>query len=376
MKRHKWVCLFFFLSHPVAAQEDSRVTTANYQLAARFAPYQLNRLTYSTTLSPHWIEGGDRFWYEWETSNGKSFFLVDPARGVKTPIFDNDRIAAELTRLTKDPWDGRHLPIRGIKLVNTKENTLQFEVESSQDEERAEAEEDSTEEEQQQEEEGSDDEEKAAKKKRFHFEYDVATRTLRQLEDWEGPDNHPGWASVSPDAKTVVFARNHNLHMMTGEAYERILDARRGKDEEAADEADEKIEVEETQLSTDGEEHYSYADFERGETDTEREKNNDKRKSVTIFLGARLPAFRDRAEGPARDQRLVGDPLGGKHASRARDLPLRHGRRSEHHPARDPHLRPQRATDGDRRRRKIQRPDARNLERSEVRISGQRRAQA
>ena len=282
MKRHKWVCLFFFFSHSVAAQEDSRVTTANYQLAARFAPYQLNRLTYSTTLSPHWIEGGDRFWYEWETSNGKSFFLVDPARGIKTPIFDNDRIAAELTRLTKDPWDGRHLPIRGIKFVTTKENTLQFEVESSQDEERAEAEEDSTEEEQQQEEEGSDDEEKAAKKKRFHFEYDVATRTLRQLEDWEGPDNHPGWASVSPDAKTVVFARNHNLHMMTGEAYERILDARRGKAEEAADEADEKIEVEETQLSTDGEEHYSYADFERGETDNEREKNKDKRKSVTI----------------------------------------------------------------------------------------------
>ncbi len=265
---------------PVAAQEDSRVTTANYQLAARFAPYKLNRLTYSTTLSPHWIEGGDRFWYEWETSNGKSFFLVDPARGTKVPIFDNDRIAAELTRLTKDPWDGRHLPIRGIKFVD--ENTLQFEVESSQDEERDEAEEDSTEQEQQQEEEDSDDEEKAAKKKLFHFEYDVATRTLRQLEDWEGPDNHPGWASVSPDGETVVFARNHNLHMMTGEAYEQILDARRGKDEEEADKADEKIEVEETQLSTDGEKHYSYADFERGETDTEREKNKDKRKSVTI----------------------------------------------------------------------------------------------
>ena len=72
------------------------------------------------------------------------------------------------------------------------------EVESSQDEERAEAEEDSTEEEQQQEEEGRDDEEKAAKKKRFHFEYDVATRTLRQLEDWEGPDNHPGGPVCHP----------------------------------------------------------------------------------------------------------------------------------------------------------------------------------
>ena len=306
MTRHIWFCFLFVLSHPathVAAQEDARVTTANYQLAARFAPYKLNRLTYSTTLSPHWIEGGDRFWYEWETSNGKSFFLVDPARGTKTPIFDNDRIAAELTRLTKDPWDGRHLPIRGIKFVNIKENTLQFEVESSQDEELDEAEKDSTEEEQQQEEEDGDEEEKAAKKKVFHFEYDAVSRTVRQLEDWEGPDNHPGWASVSPDGQTVVFARNHNLHMMTGEAYEQILDARRGKDGEEADEADEKIEVEETPLSTDGEEYYSYADFERGETDSEREKNKDKRKSVTISWAHDSQRFAI----VRRDQRESGD---------------------------------------------------------------------
>ena len=306
MTRHIWFCFLFVLSHPathVAAQEDARVTTANYQLAARFAPYKLNRLTYSTTLSPHWIEGGDRFWYEWETSNGKSFFLVDPARGTKTPIFDNDRIAAELTRLTKDPWDGRHLPIRGIKFVNIKENTLQFEVESSQDEELDEAEKDSTEEEQQQEEEDGDEEEKAAKKKVFHFEYDAVSRTVRQLEDWEGPDNHPGWASVSPDGQTVVFARNHNLHMMTGEAYEQILDARRGKDGEEADEADEKIEVEETPLSTDGEEYYSYADFERGETDSEREKNKDRRKSVTISWAHDSQRFAI----VRRDQRESGD---------------------------------------------------------------------
>ncbi len=306
MTRHIWFCFLFVLSHPathVAAQEDARVTTANYQLAARFAPYKLNRLTYSTTLSPHWIEGGDRFWYEWETSNGKSFFLVDPARGTKTPIFDNDRIAAELTRLTKDPWDGRHLPIRGIKFVNIKENTLQFEVESSQDEELDEAEKDSTEEEQQQEEEDGDEEEKAAKKKVFHFEYDAVSRTVRQLEDWEGPDNHPGWASVSPDGQTVVFARNHDLHMMTGEAYEQILDARRGKDGEEADEADEKIEVEETPLSTDGEEYYSYADFERGETDSEREKNKDKRKSVTISWAHDSQRFAI----VRRDQRESGD---------------------------------------------------------------------
>ena len=282
MTRHAWFCFLLTLSlttTPLIGQEDNRVATANYQLAARFAPYKLNRLIYSTTVPPRWIEGSDRFWYEWETSNGKSFYLVDPAQSTKTAVFDNDRIAAELTRLTKDPWDGQHLPIRGITFID--QNTLQFEVQSSQDEERDEVG-NRTEEEQDQEDQNDNNGVKASKKRVFHFEYDVATRTLRQLENWEGPDNHPVWASVSPDGKTVVFARNHNLYAMTGEAYQQILEARRGKDEDEANEAEEGVEVNETQLSTDGEEHYSYADRDRGDTDTEKAKNREERKHASI----------------------------------------------------------------------------------------------
>ena len=119
---------------PLGAQgplAEKSVPTANYRLAARFAPYKMRPLVHSTSVSPRWIEGSERFWYEWETSAGKFFYLVDPAAGTKRAIFDNDRIAAELTRITKDPWDGQHLPIRKIKFLDA--NTLQFEVESSQD---------------------------------------------------------------------------------------------------------------------------------------------------------------------------------------------------------------------------------------------------
>ena len=125
--------LFVLAASPVAAQEAGQATTANYQLAARFAPYKIQQLLYSTSVSPRWIEGSERFWYEWETSDGTFFYLVDPVQGAKRQLFDNDRIAAELTRITRDPWDGQHLPIRAIKFVD--ENTLQFEVESSQDKE-------------------------------------------------------------------------------------------------------------------------------------------------------------------------------------------------------------------------------------------------
>ena len=170
MTRHAWFCFLLMLSlttTPLIGQEDNRVATANYQLAARFAPYKLNRLIYSTTVTPHWIEESDRFWYEWETSNGKSFYLVDPAQGTKTAVFDNDRIAAELTRLTKDPWDGQHLPIRGIRFID--QDTLQFEVQSSQDEEHDEVG-NRTEEEQDQEDQNDSNGVKASKKRVFHFE--------------------------------------------------------------------------------------------------------------------------------------------------------------------------------------------------------------
>jgi len=100
------------------AEGQTMATEANYQLAGRFAPYKVRELLYSTSVSPNWIEGSDRFWYEWKTSDGTTYYLVDPARGTKREVFDNDRIAAELTRITLDPWDGKHLPIRKIKFID------------------------------------------------------------------------------------------------------------------------------------------------------------------------------------------------------------------------------------------------------------------
>ena len=107
--------------------------TANYQLAARFAPYKMGDMVKSTSVNPNWIEDGDRFWYQWDDTNGTYYYLVDPARGTKRQIFDNDRIAAEITRITGDPWDGQHMGIRSIKFID--DNTLQFEVQSTIDEE-------------------------------------------------------------------------------------------------------------------------------------------------------------------------------------------------------------------------------------------------
>jgi hypothetical protein len=165
-------------AEPLSAQsavqtgvQDNGQVKPNYQLAARFAPYKLRELVHSTVVTPNWIEHGDRFWYQWETSDGTVYYIVDPTRGSKSQIFDNDRIAAEITRITKDPWDAQHLGIRAIKFID--DNTLQFEVQSSEDEE---IEEEEVEEEEQQEQRGPPRRPRT-RKKVYHFEYDVDTRT-------------------------------------------------------------------------------------------------------------------------------------------------------------------------------------------------------
>jgi len=287
---------------PLAAQSASDptpVTTANYRLAARFAPYKVRGLVYSTSVSPRWIEGSERFWYQWQNSHGTFFDIVDPVAGTKRQIFDNDRIAAELTRITKDPYDGQHLPIRSIKFIDP--NTIQFDVQSSQDDtvRDAEAERGRQQEGQQQ----GRRPRARPKKKVFHFEFDVRTQTLRELADYEAPDNQASWANISPDGKTVVFIRKHNLYMMTGDEYKKILDARRGKERAQADTADQKLEVEEVQLTTDGEDNYDYGGRDFGQTDEEKEKSADWRKRANVTWSKdskRFALIRS-------DQRKVGD---------------------------------------------------------------------
>jgi dipeptidyl-peptidase-4 len=294
--------VLLMISAPIRAQSsDTPQPTANFDLAARWAPYQIRDLIHSTSVTPNWINDGDKFWYEWETSEGRSFFLVDPAEGSKTEIFDNDRIASELTRITRDPWDGRHLPIRTIRFVD--DNTLQFDVESSQDD--ATADPVDVDEDDLRDMDEDDDEGRRSQQPKLvhHFEYEVSTRTLRELADYEAPDSHPAWAAVSPDTARVVFSREFNLWMMSYEEYEKILDARRGKSGDEADEAEEDVDVTEVQLTTNGEQHYSYGSAGRGDTDDETLEEHKKRQSPQISWSHDAQHF----ALIRRDRREVGD---------------------------------------------------------------------
>ncbi|MBR1926577.1 MAG: DPP IV N-terminal domain-containing protein, partial [Bacteroidales bacterium] len=200
--------------------ETRKVTKANYALAERFSAKRVNNMVFSTRVQPRWFKEGDRFWYEWQSPQGTNYYIVDPVKGTKTEVFDLERLAMELTEIVKDPFDAQHIPITGLKLKDDKFFT--FDIRSTQDKP---AEPDTT---------------KAGKgrrsggsgrfggpgrpggapgmseKKVFHFEYDFASRTLKDVteEKEKEEQKYPNWASVSPDGTMGVFAKNSNLWIM------------------------------------------------------------------------------------------------------------------------------------------------------------------
>ncbi|HEV2483428.1 MAG TPA: DPP IV N-terminal domain-containing protein [Puia sp.] len=231
-------------------------TTANYQAAARFSPKKLDKMVFSLNVEPHWLKKSNRFWYMYETTEGKRWWIVDPAKGEKKPLFDNDRLAAAISLVVKDPFDAKHLGLDSLHFVRD-ENWIQFEVKSTQDAEKDKS--DSS----------------RSRKKIFYFEYNLVDGTLNELTGYRKPKHKPAWASISPDSNTIVFGRHFNLYWMDRTNYEKAL-----KNEDDST-------IVEHALTTDGVEDYSYHGNGviggGGETNVDKEKNKNKRKPAQIF---------------------------------------------------------------------------------------------
>ena len=90
--------LAFFQLHA----QQSPATKANYQAAARFSPKKLEKMIFSTSVDAHWLKKSDRFWYMYETTEGKKWYIVDPAKAEKRILFDNDKMAAAISRVVKE----------------------------------------------------------------------------------------------------------------------------------------------------------------------------------------------------------------------------------------------------------------------------------
>jgi dipeptidyl-peptidase-4 len=230
---------------------------ANYTLAARFSPKKLEKMIFSLAVDPHWLKQSNKFWYTYETSEGKQWNIVDPLKNEKKAMFNRDKLAAELTKIIKDPFDGQHLPVDSIKFIKD-ENWIRFEVKSSIEVNK--------------EEELKKDAKPEKIKKVFYFEYNLVTEQLNELVGFKKPKRKPNWANISPDEKTVVFGRNYNLFYMDKANYEKAL-----KNEDDST-------IVEHAITKDGEQNFSWHSESAygggGETNVDVEKNKNKRKAV------------------------------------------------------------------------------------------------
>ena len=173
--------------------QPQKVTKANYELASRFSQKRVGQLVYSTRITPNWFADSDRFWYSWKTAQGTKYYLVDPATGKKSEIFDMDKLAMQVTEITRDPYDAQHLP---LQLQLKEDKYFQFDITSK-----------------------TEKKDTSAKKKgkteyvKYRFYYDIATKKLTWDND-EHPRKYPVWANVSPDGTKGVYVKNHNLYLM------------------------------------------------------------------------------------------------------------------------------------------------------------------
>jgi len=217
---------------------------ANYELASRFSAKKINKMVFSTNVRPNWFKTSDLFWYEYKTPQGNNWYVTDPGKGTRTELFDRDKLAAELTRIVKDPFDAQNLPLKDLKLKD--DQTFTFFIQGTEMVDKKEDKKEGDEKE------GEGNKERADKKKGgkeprlFFFEYSWKTRTLTWLEDQEKEDPVPRWANISPNKEYVVFSRNFNLFWMDWENFEKAR-----KDEKDST-------IVEHQLTTDGTRDFAF----------------------------------------------------------------------------------------------------------------------
>ncbi len=202
---------------------------ANWELVNRYTTDYLRPSIYSLSLTPSFIQDTDEFWYAWRSSDGFRYWRVNPDKRTKRPLVDSVKLAAQLSEVSRKPYDTSNLDLQQISFVDKSTTVIRFVI----GEER--------------------------------FEYDTEKEILKSLGPVRPPQqgapavnrfgrnqegqrvgnqtppaedvtNRP-FGNYAPDKKRYVYALDHNLY------YVEIVDGK---------------ETEPVQLSKDGAEDFSF----------------------------------------------------------------------------------------------------------------------
>src|SRR4051812_33907082 len=97
---------------PAAAQD--KMVKANWELAEKFSPTNLRSRVYTSAVNPHWLGQSDSLCYDWKDHNGSTFYLVVPTTKTKKPLFDQVKLASQLSDLSHHAHDPHNLPFNSV----------------------------------------------------------------------------------------------------------------------------------------------------------------------------------------------------------------------------------------------------------------------
>lgn len=262
-----WVLLFSINLMFAQQNETLKTPTPNYKLASKYSSAKISKLVHSISVNAHWLKKGNRFWYQYKTSEGSNYYIVDADKKTKKQLFDNEKMAKWLTEITKDPYDAKHLPVFTFKFIEN-ETAIRFRVTSTEEVDVVEDEKENVE---------KTDSTVVKKQKTpekeekvYHFEYRLGSNSLTLLNNKKEDDNIKRWASIAPDSSIVLFSKKNDLYWM-----DKINFLKAIKDEKDST-------IVEHQWTKDGEENYGYGSGGRGENNETKEKTKDDRKRISV----------------------------------------------------------------------------------------------
>lgn len=168
--------IFFLLVIGIFSSQQLLAQEANFEQAQRFTTQQMEKMSSDLEVDPQWIEDQNRFWYSYKNGDGKSWYFVDADEESKRPLFDQNTMAAKLSKTFDKPFNSKDLPLKDFE-YNSKDELFTFHVDS------------------------------------INFKYQLENNRLIKGDSLKDEERER-WATYSPDSTWIVYAKNHNLYLM------------------------------------------------------------------------------------------------------------------------------------------------------------------
>ena len=112
MPHSRWLFALLILGFASAlSPTHGQGTAADYERAGKLSTLTQKKV-FKDRVTPHWQADNHRFWYRNDLADGKrEFILVDAVKGERRRAFDHARLAAVLSKETKEEQRGTQLAL-------------------------------------------------------------------------------------------------------------------------------------------------------------------------------------------------------------------------------------------------------------------------